>query len=49
MKKERVIISVANDENDDWLKKIRGGWYQIRDLQAHKDAMKIEKKKNERT
>lgn len=43
--KKKITISVANDENDDWLKKLRGGWYKKRDLQAHKDATKIEKAK----
>lgn len=36
-----ITVSIANDENDDWLKKIAGGEYQKQDLEAHEAAKKL--------
>ena len=41
MTKKKITISVANDENDDWLKKLDDGRWQKQDLQAHEDAKKL--------
>lgn len=37
-------ISIADDKNDDWLKKIKGGKYKKTDLKAHREARKKGKK-----
>ena len=39
----RVKISIANKENDDWLKKIDGGKWQRQDLRDHVVAKKLGK------
>jgi len=44
-KMARIVISTANDENDDWLKKIDGGKWKRLDLKAHADALKKKKGK----
>ncbi len=44
---KKIIVSTANDENDDWLKKLKDGWYKERDLKAHKDAAKTKKKQDD--
>ncbi len=36
MAKKKTIVT-ANDANDDWLKKIRKGFFQRQDLAAHND------------
>jgi len=43
-KMARIVISTANDENDDWLKKIDNGKWQRLDLEAHIDAAKLANK-----
>ena len=36
MTKKKVTLVIANDENDDWLKKIADGRFKKQDLAAHK-------------
>lgn len=40
-------ISTANEENDDWLKRINRGRFKRQDLEAHEDAAKTDKNKGD--
>jgi len=46
-KKKRIVIQEEGNENADWLKLLKDGELKKQDLQAHEDALKLHRKREE--